>query len=53
MMVGPPLHADDIGDIIELRGVGAVIRDDTYTPEVGFDIQQMDDVRTGNGRLAI
>ena len=53
MMVAPPLHADNIGDITELRGVGAVIRDDTFTPEVGFDIQQMDDVRTGNGRLAI
>ena len=52
-MVAPPLHADNIGDITELRGVGAVIRDDTFTPEVGFDIQQMDDVRTGNGRLAI
>ena len=53
MMVAPPLHADNIGDITELRGVGAVIRDDTFTPEVGFEIEQMDDVRTGNGRLAI
>ena len=53
MMVAPPLHADNIGDITELRGIGAVLRDDTYTAEVGFDIQQMDDVRTGDGRLAI
>ena len=49
MMVAPPLHADNIGDITELRGIGAVLRDDTYTAEVGLDIQQMDDVRTGNG----
>ena len=53
MMVAPPLHADNIGDITELRGIGAILRDDTYTAEVGFDIQQLDDVRTGNGRLAI
>ena len=53
MMVAPPLHADNIGDITELRGNGAVLRGDTFTAEVGFDIQQMDDVRTGNGRLAI
>jgi len=53
MMVALPLHADNIGDITELRGNGAVLRGDTFTAEVGFDIQQMDDVRTGNGRLAI
>ena len=53
MMVAPPLHADNIGDITELRGNGAVLRGDTFTAEVGFDILQMDDVRTGNGRLAI
>ena len=52
-MVAPPLHADNIGDITELRGNGAVLRGDTFTAEVGFDILQMDDVRTGNGRLAI
>jgi len=36
MMVAPPLHADNIGDITELRGIGAVLRDDTYTAEVAL-----------------
>ena len=50
-MVELPLHAD-IGEITELRGNGAVIRDDTV-PALEQDIQQMDDVRTANGRLGI
>tara|TARA_B100001059_G_scaffold29892_2_gene24164 strand:+ start:2920 stop:3987 length:1068 start_codon:yes stop_codon:yes gene_type:complete len=51
-MVVLPLHAS-IGDITELNGVGKVIRDDTYSAVVDFDIQSYDDVRTSNGRLAI
>ena len=52
-MVELPLHADTIGDITELRGVGQVVRDDTYSAELDFDIQQMDNVRTANGRVGI
>jgi hypothetical protein len=51
-MVVHPLAAD-IGSITELRGQGAVIRDDTFPATLEQDIQQMDDVRTANGRLGI
>ena len=52
MMVVLPLHAD-IGSITEQRGVGQVLRDKPYDTDLGFDIEQMDDVRTANGRLGI
>ena len=52
LMVVQPLLAD-IGEITELRGNGAVIRDDTVPAFLEQDIQQMDDVRTANGRLGI
>ena len=52
LMVVHPLLAD-IGEITELRGDGAIIRDDTIPAELESDIQQMDDVRTANGRLGI
>jgi hypothetical protein len=52
LMVVLPLAAD-IGSITELRGQGAVIRDDTFPATLEQDIQQMDDVRTANGRLGI
>jgi len=52
LMVVQPLAAD-IGEITELRGNGAVIRDDTVPAFLEQDIQQMDDVRTANGRLGI
>ena len=52
LMVGLPLLAD-IGEITELSGNGAVIRDDTVPAFLEQDIQQMDDVRTANGRLGI
>lgn len=52
MMVVLPLHAD-IGSITELRGVGQVLRDKPYNTDLGFDIEQMDDVRTANGRIGI
>jgi hypothetical protein len=53
MIVVAPLHADSIGGITELRGVGQVLRDDTYSAELDFDIEQNDDVRTANGRVGI
>ena len=52
LMVVHPLLAD-IGEITQLRGNGAVIRDDTVPAFLEQDIQQMDDVRTANGRLGI
>ena len=52
LIVVQPLLAD-IGEITELQGDGAIIRDDTIPAELKSDIQQMDDVRTANGRLGI
>ena len=52
MMVVLPLHAD-IGSITELRGVGQVLRDKPYNTSIDFEIEQMDDVRTANGRVGI
>ena len=52
MMVVLPLHAD-IGSITELRGVGQVLRDKPYDTSIDFEIEQMDDVRTANGRVGI
>ena len=42
-----------IGDISELSGTAEVIRDEPYGAVLDFDIQQMDDVRTSVGRVAI
>ena len=42
-----------IGDISELTGTAEVIRDEPYGAVLDFDIQQMDDVRTSAGRVAI
>jgi len=42
-----------IGDISELTGTAEVIRDQPYGAELDFDIQQLDDVRTTVGRMAI
>ena len=48
------LHSSvDIGSISELRGNAQVLRDKPYGAELEFDIQQMDDVRTEAGRVAI
>ena len=52
MMVVLPLHAD-IGEITELMGNGAVLRDEPLPAFLEQDIQQMDDVRTANGRIGI
>ena len=51
MMVVLPLHAD-IGEITELKGNGAVLRDEPLPAFLEQDIQQMDDVRTAMGESA-
>jgi hypothetical protein len=43
----------DIGSISEVRGNAQVLRDKPYGAELEFNIQQMDDVRTEAGRVAI
>jgi len=45
--------AADIGAISEVRGSAQVLRDKAYGAELKFNIQQMDDVRTEAGRVAI
>ena len=48
------LHSSvEIGSISEVRGYAQVLRDKPYGAELQFNIQQMDDVRTEAGRLAI
>ena len=45
-----------VGEITELRGIGEVVRQDTtdsLTAELELGISSYDDVRTGNGRMAI
>ena len=46
-------QAANIGGISELKGDASVLRDQPYGAELDFDIQQMDDVRTTNGRVGI
>ena len=51
-----PAFSTEIGEISELRGNGEITRvnsTDSFTAEVDSDIFSFDDVRTGNGRLAI
>ena len=50
------LDASEIGGISELQGNGEISRRDSdkaLTAELDSDIFSFDDVRTGNGRLAI
>ena len=48
------LHSSaEIGSISEVRGNAQVLRDKPYGAELKFNIQQMDDVRTETGRVAI
>jgi len=45
-----------VGEITKLRGIGEVVRQDTtdsLTAELELGIASYDDVRTGNGRMAI
>ena len=49
-------NAVDVGSISELRGNGEVVRqgsDDKLLAELALGISSYDDVRTGNGRMAI
>ena len=52
-MTAAQAPAASIGDISELTGTAEVIRDQPYGAELDFPIQQMDDVRTTVGRIAI
>ena len=52
-MTAAQAPAASIGDISELTGTAEVIRDQPYGAELAFPIQQMDDVRTTVGRIAI
>ena len=48
------LHSSvEIGSISEVGGNAQVLRDKPYGAELEFNIQQMDDVRTEDGRIAI
>jgi len=50
------ISASEIGGISELRGNGEITRQDsseTFLAELDSDIYSYDDVRTGNGRMAI
>lgn len=51
-----PAFSTEIGEISELRGNGEITRvnsNNSFTAEIDSDIFSFDDVRTGNGRLAI
>jgi len=48
-----PQQAVDVGEISEVSGYAKVIRDKDYEGSLNFDIQQLDDVRTSAGRVAI
>lgn len=52
-MVVPPLHANSIGDITELKGYARIVRDAPYPAELNFDINSFDNVQTANGRVGI
>ena len=52
----PFIAQAQVGEITELRGIGEVVRQDktdSLTAELKLGISSYDDVRTGNGRLAI
>jgi hypothetical protein len=56
LTIGTTTNANEIGEISELRGNGEVVRsqgDDKLLAELALGILSNDDVRTGNGRLAI
>ena len=57
LLIFLPLAVEaQVGEITELRGIGEVVRQDTtdsLTAELELGISSYDDVRTGNGRLAI
>jgi len=56
LTIGTTTNANEIGEISELRGNGEVVRsqgDDKLLAELALGILSNDDVRTGNGRMAI
>jgi hypothetical protein len=56
LIIGTTTNANEIGEISELRGNGEVVRsqgNDKLLAELALGILSNDDVRTGNGRLAI
>ena len=56
LFIGTTTNANEIGEISEFRGNGEVLRDedgDKLLAELALDIFSYDDVRTGNGRMAI
>jgi hypothetical protein len=46
-------QAVDVGNISELNGSAQVVRDQPYSAELKFNIQQNDEAITTNGRMAI
>ena len=56
ILLAGALNAAEIGAISELRGIGEITRqntNDALVAELESDIYSFDDVRTGNGRMAI
>ena len=56
ILLAGTLNAAEIGEISELRGIGEITRQNTsdaLVAELDSDIYSFDDVRTGNGRMAI
>jgi len=56
ILLAGSLNAAEIGEISELRGIGEITRqntNDALVAELDSDIYSFDDVRTGNGRMAI
>ena len=56
ILLSIPAFTTEIGEISELRGNGEITRvnsNNSLTAEIDSDIFSFDDVRTGNGRLAI
>jgi hypothetical protein len=56
ILLAGSLNAAEIGEISELRGIGEITRQntsDSLVAELESDIYSFDDVRTGNGRMAI
>tara|TARA_R100001443_G_scaffold24308_1_gene36609 strand:- start:9901 stop:10998 length:1098 start_codon:yes stop_codon:yes gene_type:complete len=46
-------QAVDIGSISELNGIAQVVRDKPYGAELQFPIQQLDNIKTQGGKLAV
>ena len=56
ILLSIPAFSTEIGEISELKGNGEITRvnsSETFTAKLDSDIFSFDDVRTGNGRLAI